>query len=166
MKKFTGLTNVGDTGKKQSVCILQLVSLLKGQQMPVNMQSFCVASAVALAACAPLPETTWQKSGATQNDFSTDRYACLQESQQRVSNATVNGYGGRADSGVITNGNLFAACMNARGWYLAMQQSAVNTARASYIGSDEYNANDARICQANNQTSDEVAQCMRRLSKR
>ncbi len=61
---------------------------------------------------------TWVKPGATQQDFSSDKYQCLQESQQQKGYATVNQWGGSAFSGASTNGNLFASCMNAHGWYL------------------------------------------------
>lgn len=77
--------------------------------------------ALFLAACAPM---TWNKPGASQNDFSQDRYACMQQAQQPVSGAVVNAYGGAASSQVVTNGNLFSSCMNAKGWYLNNNQQS------------------------------------------
>lgn len=74
-----------------------------------------------LAACAPM---TWNKAGASQNDFSQDRYACLQQAQQPSSGVLVNAYGGVASSQVVTNGNLFSSCMNAKGWYLNNNQQS------------------------------------------
>jgi hypothetical protein len=93
----------------------------------------------------------WVKPGGTQGEFSQDRYACMQQAQQRASSTTVNVYGG-ASSGTnmpelggsnfassmgstiqaagdvglqqanrTNSQNLFNACMNARGWYLQRQ---------------------------------------------
>jgi len=72
-----------------------------------------------LTACAPM---TWMKPGASQNEFSTDKYECLQQAQQRVSGAQVNTYGGSSSNQVITNNSLFRSCMNSRGWYLGSNQ--------------------------------------------
>jgi hypothetical protein len=63
-------------------------------------------------------ERRWFKTGSTRQDFNQDRYRCMQESQQRVSSAYVNQYGGSSNSGVRTNRNLFNACMEAQGWEL------------------------------------------------
>ncbi|OUL98803.1 hypothetical protein [Variovorax sp. JS1663] len=82
------------------------------------------AAAVLAAGCA---QPVWVKPGASQNDFASDRYTCMQDSQQRVGGAVVNQFGGSATNTVVTNGNLFGSCMNAKGWYLtrpnAQQQS-------------------------------------------
>jgi hypothetical protein len=79
-----------------------------------------------LAACAPM---AWNKPGASQSDFSADRYDCMQQAQQRVSGAYVNSAGGVASNQVITNPNLFASCMNAKGWYLSRQASTQQQAQ-------------------------------------
>ena len=84
--------------------------------------------ALGLFGCAQ--EKIWLKPGATQNDFGQDRYACLQQSQQGASVASVGRYGGYATSGIITNDTLFSACMNSHGWSL--------TAKASETGSTEF----------------------------
>jgi hypothetical protein len=63
------------------------------------------------------------KPGASQADFAQVRYNCMQQSQQRVGTAFVNQYGGAANNSVITNQNLFGACMNAQGWSLQQQPS-------------------------------------------
>jgi hypothetical protein len=63
----------------------------------------------------------WNKPGASQQEFSENKYSCMQQSQQRVSGARVNAYGGASASEVVTNQGLFNACMNAQGWYLARQ---------------------------------------------
>lgn len=81
---------------------------------------------LALVACTPGP--AWVKPGATQNDFAKDKYDCMQRSQQRVSKAYVNAYGGASTDKAVTNESLFNACMNSQGWTLqsheAIQQSA------------------------------------------
>lgn len=80
---------------------------------------------ILVTACSPM---VWQKPGASQNDFSQDKYICIQEAQQRVSSARVNAYGGTADNTVVTNESLYGSCMNSKGWYLkntqALQQPA------------------------------------------
>jgi hypothetical protein len=70
----------------------------------------------------------WYKEGGTQDELAKDRYYCLLNSQQKVSNARggetveVNGQSryitGYATKQFITNQTLFDACMNAHGWYL------------------------------------------------
>jgi hypothetical protein len=55
-------------------------------------------------------QPVWNKPGASQADFSTERYRCMQESQQQSSSAYVNRYGGAASSGQTTNEPLFIAC--------------------------------------------------------
>jgi hypothetical protein len=71
-----------------------------------------------LAGCAPQTQSLWLKPGAGTDEFQQDRYACLQGAQQPSSSAYVGRYGGAASSGMITNGGLFDACMNAKGWSL------------------------------------------------
>lgn len=80
------------------------------------MRLLLIAVAAVLAAGCAQP--VWVKPGASQNDFANDRYTCMQESQQRVGGAFVNQFGGSATNTVVTNGNLFGSCMNAKGWYL------------------------------------------------
>jgi hypothetical protein len=48
----------------------------------------------------------------------------MQQSQQPVSGTYVNRFGGASSSQVITNGNLFNSCMNAKGWALTAQPIA------------------------------------------
>jgi hypothetical protein len=80
-----------------------------------------------LTACAALAPPRWYKDGATQQEFASDRYTCLQQSQQRVSGAYVNQYGGAPQDTVITNGQLFGARMNANG-----MGAAPRTVRAAF----------------------------------
>src|SRR2546425_1016341 len=56
-------------------------------------------------------------SGATQEQFMRDRYSCYQETQQRVSNAYVNQYGGTSSSQVRPTCSAFNACLAARGYH-------------------------------------------------
>jgi hypothetical protein len=86
--------------------------------------------AIVLFGCAPM---TWTKPGATHDDFTKDRYSCMQQSQQRVSSAYVNQYGGSANDSVITNGNLFGACMNAQGWTLQKKASTEQLAAQTEV---------------------------------
>jgi hypothetical protein len=91
-----------------------------GSSTRMRLASFCfvVPVLVGLAGCAALQSPVWYKAGGTQDDFSRDRYTCLQQSQQRVSGAYVDQNSGAAQSTVVTNGQLFDACMNASGWYI------------------------------------------------
>ena len=83
-----------------------------------------------LSACAA-NNNVWVKPGAASGEFAQTKYACMQQSQHRVSTAYVNEYGGSSDSRVTTNNPLFSACMNAQGWYLQdkRQLQAVNQAK-------------------------------------
>ena len=69
--------------------------------------------AALLSGCA---QYLWVKGGISQEQANQDRYACLQESQQRVSSAYVSEYGGSAQDSVTTNVELYNACMAARGY--------------------------------------------------
>src|ERR1035437_798853 len=73
-----------------------------------------------LGGCATMPPTyiRWMTStSATQQQFMQDRYACLQETQQRVSGAFVNQYGGASSSQVMPPCSAFNACLASRGYY-------------------------------------------------
>ena len=63
------------------------------------------------------------KHGGTQQEYSETKYKCMQEAQQRE--AYVNEHTGVAESSVVTNQELYAACMNADGWYLREAESGV-----------------------------------------
>ncbi|MEJ8825615.1 hypothetical protein WKW80_26910 [Variovorax humicola] len=80
-----------------------------------------LALVAVLAGCAPMQ---WQKPGSTQDEFSRARYDCLQQSQQRVSGAAVNQFGGTSSSNMQTNDGLYASCLNAKGFYLQRSQQA------------------------------------------
>jgi hypothetical protein len=86
-----------------------------------------------LSSCATPVQYNWVKPGATSGEGPRDKYACLQEAQQRESSAYVNNSYGAADSQVVTNTTLFGACMNARGWYL-MSPSEQNASLQNWLG--------------------------------
>ena len=58
----------------------------------------------------------WYKPDFEQQRFAQDRYACLQQTQVPVSNATINAYGGYAQSGIVTDEKMFSACMHTKGY--------------------------------------------------
>ena len=93
-----------------------------------------VAVGLALSACATQP-TMWIKPGFSQDEFAKDRYSCMQQSQQRVSTAFVNQYGGSSSNHAITNANLFNACMSAHGYSL-QKQATVEQAKAAFDAVD------------------------------
>jgi hypothetical protein len=74
-----------------------------------------------LLGCAP--QMAWEKPGATQSEFAEARYACLQQSQERVSTASTNQFGHDARNSIITNQPLFDACMTSQGWSSEKQVS-------------------------------------------
>jgi hypothetical protein len=113
-------------------------------EVPVRFIVIAITiSGFLLSACSSANNNVWVKPGATQTEFAKDRYACLQDSQQRVGSAYVNQYGGSSNNSVITNGGLFDACMNARGWSLQdkVQFAAVKN------DLDALNAEGRQICQ-------------------
>lgn len=91
---------------------------------------------ISLVACAPV----WVKPGASQNDFAQDKYSCMQQSQQRVSGAYVNAYGGAASEKVVTNEGLFNACMQSRGWSLQSRDSVAQSASINQNKKEQFMA--------------------------
>src|SRR2546425_11431295 len=91
----------------------------QGQPAGGFMQPTCVVAAslsilgVLLAGCA---QYQWYKPGITQQEANGDHYDCLQGSQQRVATAQVNMYGGSSQNAMVTNQNLYKACLAARGY--------------------------------------------------
>jgi hypothetical protein len=107
----------------------------------------CLAAAFAtmLAGCAP--QYAWHKN-VSQQEVNQDHYACLKEAQQRVSGASYNVYGGAAQNTVVTNQNLYNACMAARGyeWRERGAQPAVQVGNtcvgeSAYVGQRINNRN-------------------------
>lgn len=93
-------------------------------------------ASVLLFGCAPV----WVKPGASQNDFAQDKYSCLQQSQQRVSGAYVNAYGGVASDKPVTNEGLFNACMQSRGWSLQSRDSVAQSASINQNKKEQFMA--------------------------
>lgn len=93
---------------------------------------------IAICGCAAL-QMGWYKPGASQSDFAQDKYACMENSQEHVSGAYVNPYGGAASSGTITNIPLFQACMEARGyvWTSMAQVDAIEQQSAEETQQDD-----------------------------
>jgi hypothetical protein len=58
----------------------------------------------------------WDKNGVTEQEFLSDRYACLQESREQRAGGYANPYGAQYGSGVVVNMSVFQACMAARGY--------------------------------------------------
>ena len=71
----------------------------------------------AVSGCATTYYRYISNTNATQQQFMRDRYSCYQETQQRVSNAYANQYGGVANSRVMPTCSAFNACLAARGYY-------------------------------------------------
>jgi hypothetical protein len=76
------------------------------------------AVAATCAACAP---TVWVRSGASQQDFVTDRYVCERDARQ-------SGYFGGGIVGALNMQDFWRECMLAHGW---RPQAAPSTAAAS-----------------------------------
>jgi hypothetical protein len=72
-----------------------------------------------LTIIASAEQMIWVKPGAGNKDFNRDNYACLKESQARVSESYYDRRsGGSSSSTVQTNQTIYNACMYARGWTL------------------------------------------------
>ena len=69
----------------------------------------------------PLQVVQLSKQGASYQDFSRDRYACVQEASRPVSSGYANAYGASTSSNVIPSQGVYLSCMNARGWYRVSQ---------------------------------------------
>jgi hypothetical protein len=72
---------------------------------------------VTLSGCAPSYIRYFNSNGASQDQFMKDRYACYQETQQRISSAYINQYGGAASSQIMPSCSAINACLAARGYY-------------------------------------------------
>ena len=72
-----------------------------------------------ISGCATPPTSYYRyfNPKSNQQQFMKDRYACLQETQQRVSGAYVNQYGGASSSTVMPPCSAFNACLASRGYY-------------------------------------------------
>jgi hypothetical protein len=77
----------------------------------------CLAIGLVLVIGGCAQRYVWWKEGITQQQANQDHYECLKDSQQRVSAAQVNVYGGTSQNRVVTNPDLYSACVAARGYY-------------------------------------------------
>ena len=74
---------------------------------------------VAMNSCASQPTyVRWiNQRNVSQEQFMKDRYDCLRETQQRVSSASVDAYGGQSSSQVMPSCSAWHACLAARGYF-------------------------------------------------
>ncbi len=70
-----------------------------------------------ISGCATTYIRYLSSNNATESQFMQDRYQCYQETQQRISGAFVNQYGGAASSQVLPSCRAWNACLAARGYY-------------------------------------------------
>jgi hypothetical protein len=110
----------------------------------MNYRAFALGFlAILLSGCGP--RAVWVKPGASQQDFTTDRYSCERDTRQ-------SGYFGTGLIGAINMQHFFDSCMNAHGWYLQQQApvaaaSAPAAASATADGPANYNgATDQAVC--------------------
>ena len=94
-----------------------------------NRVRWLVPVLLGIVACVPAP--VWRKTGGTQAEYSRVNYQCLQESQQRAAAARSVGYQSAAVDKMVTNPDLYSACMNAHGWYLTSATDSQSTPAAT-----------------------------------
>src|SRR3974390_2624485 len=106
-----------------------------------------IAIAPLLSACASLSasQNEWDKPGATQNDFSAARFACMQQSQQRVSSTFADKAMHETRNEIITNSSLFNACMTSQGWALQKRVPPEELAKLREV-TDEFVPRVRAIC--------------------
>ena len=97
-----------------------------------------------LTSCGNYTPPAWVKPGAGQDEYQQARYKCLQNSQQRVSRSNQYSY----DNKIITNDELFNACMGAQGWRL----TSTNNRKASKQNNSQREANPQATVSASPQT--------------
>ena len=88
-----------------------------------------------LAGCAPM---TWNKPGASANEYELDRIDCTQKAQKRYLEAEINYYAGESSNEFINENALFASCMNAKGWHLGPQQVVIGNAKGLGVQQDQF----------------------------
>jgi hypothetical protein len=79
-----------------------------------------------LAGCAAAPQWSWHKPKATEAEFHSSKYSCLQKAQQPFSSSAAYNSGGivspqaistqSSAAGIATNNDLYEACMYSNGW--------------------------------------------------
>jgi hypothetical protein len=86
--------------------------------MSTNIKrTFILSLLFSLVACAPSYYRYTGPTNSSQQDFMNIRYQCLRETQQRVSGAFVNQYGGASSSTVMPTCSAFNACLASKGFY-------------------------------------------------
>ena len=98
---------------------------------------FGIALALSIIGCATAPQWHWFKPNATEADFYSTNYSCLQRAQQPFSSSNAYNSGGivspqamttqSSSAGIATNAELFDACMYSNGWKKQYAQSAAST---------------------------------------
>ena len=78
-----------------------------------------------LTSCAN-QQRVWTRDGATDQDFTTDKYECEKDVRQ-------SGYFGAGLIGAANMSNFAARCMEARGWRLEAQASAQDSPTADVL---------------------------------
>jgi hypothetical protein len=82
--------------------------------------------ALLLVGCAAAPQWSWHKPNASESEFHSSKYSCLQKSQQPFSSSAAYNSGGivspqaistqSSAAGIATNNHLYEACMYSNGW--------------------------------------------------
>ena len=90
-----------------------------------------------LAGCAAPPHWSWHKPNATDSEFHSTKYSCLQKSQQPFSSSAAYNSGGivspqaittqSSAAGIATNKDLYEACMFSNGWRKQYTQNSNST---------------------------------------
>ena len=92
-----------------------------------------------LIGCTPM---SWYKPLIQPGEFEKAKYECSQQAQQPYGQSTFGYYyyGGSSINTVITNENLFAQCMNAKGWQLQNKEKAEIQVQQQQITTDDKNS--------------------------
>jgi len=76
---------------------------------------FVGAFVIALTGCARVTRV-WTRPGTSQQQFMKDRYECMMQAREQVSQAYANAYGGAANSEGVVNCGIWSGCLGARGY--------------------------------------------------
>jgi hypothetical protein len=101
----------------------------------MNTASKCFAAVLLVGmvgGCATSYIRYVNSSSPSQQQWAQDRYSCLQQTQQRVSTAVEDQYGGAASSVVMPSCSAFNACLAARGY---LRSDTTNVADLNLPGS-------------------------------
>ena len=95
------------------------VCFLEARNMKLLLAFIFVLGIATASGCSTTYIRWMNARGVSQEQFMKDRYACLQETQQRVADAYVNQTGGVATSQVMPTCSAWNSCLAARGYYRA-----------------------------------------------